>query len=77
MGHWNQDVGRSDLGVLKPNTGFSQHYFHTNTSRHSSSKMIIKRLVNRSQFNSDEELLQDKIAFRKTVVHSVGWLGII
>ena len=39
--------------------------------------MVIKSLVNRSQFNSDEELLEDKIAFRKTVVHSVGWLGII
>ena len=70
-------MGRSDLGALKPNTGFSQHYFHTNTSRHSSSKMVIKRLVNRSQLNSDEEPLQDRIAVRKTVGHSVGWLGII
>lgn len=58
---------------------FSQHtgHFPTNTSQQSSSTMVIERLANRSQINSEEEPLGDEIAVKKTVLRSVGWLGVI
>ena len=51
---------------------FSQHTgnFPTNTSQQSSSTMVIERLANRSQINTEEEPLGDKIAVKKKKFNS-------